>query len=565
MYDYVIAGGGSAGCVLANRLSASGTYKVLLLEAGPTDSNPLIRIPAGIIGVIRSNVLNWKYWTVPQKNCGNRKMMVPRGRTLGGSSSINAMCYIRGHRWDYDHWAELGNPGWSFDQVLPYFLKLENFTAPVRPENKHLHATGGPLTASAPRDVNPLNVSFIDAAFAAGHRVNDDFNGVEQEGVGLYHVAQIDGERCSNARAYLPPEVRARPNLTIVTNARATNVLFEGKRAIGVRYLHGDQTIDAMASREVILSAGAINSPQLLQLSGVGNRAELERLGIQMVHELPGVGENLQDHLDIHVTHIDKSRSGISFHPAGLWRSIKGLFKYFLRGRTGFLTSNLAQAGGFFKSSAAEPIPDVQWHFLPVMYSEHGQNLWIATKYFGYSLQACVLRPHSRGSVKLASADPLVPPAIDLRYLEDPRDAEKMVLAFKKTREVMNQQPFEKHREREFAPGDEVRTDEQIQAYIRDHSETIYHPVGTCKMGTDPMAVVDPELRVHGVTALRVVDASIMPTLIGGNTNVPTTMIAEKAADMILSAARASIPATGTVKPDVELLRTPQPAEATVS
>jgi choline dehydrogenase-like flavoprotein len=532
MYDYVIVGGGSAGCVLANRLSASGKYQVCLLEAGPKDSSPFIHMPIGIIPVIRSKVLNWKFFTTPQKNCANRRMLWPRGRTLGGSSSINAMCYIRGHAWDYDHWAELGNEGWSYAEVLPYFRRMENFEPGVDARNAEFHGTGGPLNVAKYRYLNPLMKAFVEAAKQAGYPANDDFNGAQQEGVGYYNVMQKDGARCSNATAFLKPAL-GRANLTVITDAHAAQILFEGKTATGVRYIQKGRTLEVRASREVILSAGAINSPQLLLLSGVGPRAEIEKHGITMVQELPGVGENLQDHLDIHVTHVDKSRNAISLNPRSLIRSTIDLFRY-LFGRGGEFTSNFAQAGGFIKSDDAQPVPDLQWHFVPFIYSNHGQQLLPLFKHYAYTLMTCFLRPESRGKLTLASADPLAPPAIDANYLASERDMEVTLKGLKKAHEVMQQAAFKPHSGGALVPEPSVQSDAQLRDYIRANSETIYHPVGTCKMGSDAMAVVDARLRVHGLQGLRVVDASIMPTLVGGNTNAPTTMIAEKASDLIL-------------------------------
>ncbi|MDB5977746.1 MAG: FAD-dependent oxidoreductase [Nevskia sp.] len=532
-YDFVIVGGGSAGCVLANRLSASGKWQVLLLEAGPADSNPFIHMPTGIIPVIRSNVLNWKFWTTPQQSCGGRPMFWPRGRTLGGSSSINAMCYIRGNAWDYDHWASLGNEGWSYKDVLPYFRKMENFEAIDKvPAGREFHGSGGPLNVAEHRFVNPLMTAFVEAGQQAGYKKTADFNGAQQEGIGYYHVMQKDGERCSNARGFLTP-VLDRPNLKVITGAHAARVLFEGKCAVGVRYLQNGRYAEAMARKEVILSAGAIGSPQLLLLSGVGPRAQIEQYGIQAVHELPGVGENLQDHLDIHVTWEEKTRHGISLHWTSLWRSLKSLFQY-LTGHRGELTSNLAQAGGFVKSDPAQAIPDLQWHLVPFVYSNHGQDLTPLFKYYAFTLMTCFLRPESRGTVRLASSDPLAPPLIDANYLATPRDMDALVKGFKLARQVLEQPAFAPHRLQEMEPGAAVQSDEQIRDFIRRRAETVYHPVGTCKMGRDAMAVVDSRLRVHGLPGLRVVDASIMPTLIGGNTNAPTTMIAERAADLIL-------------------------------
>ncbi|MEQ1439695.1 choline dehydrogenase [Fontimonas sp. SYSU GA230001] len=538
MYDYVIVGGGSAGCVLANRLSASGRHQVCLLEAGPRDTSPLIRMPAGVIAMLRSDTYNWKFWTVPQPLMGNRRLYWPRGRTLGGSSSINAMCYIRGHAWDYDHWAELGNAGWSYRDVLPYFKRLENF----EPGADDWHGQGGPLNVARLIQPNPLSATYLQAAQQSGHAMNADFNGREQEGMGYYHVAQRGGERCSNARAYLRP-AEGRRNLTVMTGVRATRILFDGLRAVGVRYFVDGVYREVLARREVILSAGAIGSPQLLMLSGVGPEEELRRHAIGRVHVLPGVGKNLQDHLDAFVSMRSRTRLGFSFHPLSALRSLKALLLY-LFGRRGELTSNIAEAGGFLKSDPAEPVPDLQFHFVPLGNAHHGLDLRPLFKGYAHSILACDLRPRSRGEIRLASADPLAAPEIDPRHFEDPRDLDKLVAAIRKAREIFAQPAFAPHNGEELEPGAALQTDDELRAWLREHAETLYHPVGTCKMGSDALAVVDARLRVHGLAALRVVDASIMPTLVGGNTNAPTTMIAEKAADMILE--DAALSAQGT-------------------
>lgn len=542
-FDYVIVGGGSAGCAMAHRLSESGEFSVCLLEAGPADKSPFIRIPSGVIPLLRSKIYNWQFWTAPEPNMGNRAMYCPRGKTLGGSSSINAQVYIRGNAWDYDHWASLGCTGWSYKDVLPYFRKLENFEpgldaqGRMKPEAAVFHGQGGPLNVAERRDTNPLSEVFLEAAQQAGLKPTDDFNGAQQEGVGSYHCYHKGGERCSNARAYLDG-AKDRPNLTIFTDAPATRILFEGKKAVGVRYVQKGRHVDVLARREVILAAGAINSPQLLLLSGIGPKAELDQHGITQIHELPGVGENLQDHLDIFVTMKSKTRLGLSFHPLSLWRNVKALFQYLLF-RTGELTSNVAEVGGFLRSRPEEPAPDIQWHFVPLVNSQHAFDLTNIVKHYGYSIMTCDLRPQSRGRISLNSADPLAPPRIQFNYLSTQRDMDRLVFGIRKAREVLKQPAFAPHQDYEMCPGVELQTDAQLHDWIRQNAETVYHPVGSCKMGVDAMAVVDPRLRVRGVEGLRVADASIMPTLVGGNTNAPATMIGENGARMVLEDARA--------------------------
>jgi choline dehydrogenase len=526
-YDYVIVGAGSAGCVLANRLSADGRHSVCLLEAGPPDTSPFIHIPGGILQALRSKQLNWHFWTEPQPHLDNRPRYWPRGRTLGGSSSINAMCYIRGHASDYDQWARLGNPGWSYREVLPYFRKAENHEL----GENDFHGVGGPLNVAPLRDPNPLSLAFVEACTQAGFAPTDDFNGARQEGSGLYRVMQKDGQRCSNARAYLRA-AEGRKNLVVRTGVHVTRVLLDGKRAAGVRLFESGRYVDVLAQREVILCAGAIGSPQLLLLSGVGPKEEIQKHGLTVAHELPGVGRNLQDHLDVIITTRNKSRLAISFHPRSLWRALRELFRYLFFKR-GDLTSNSAEAGAFTKSAPAEPIPDLQYHFVIGANTHHAQTL-VPLLGYAYSLHVCVLRPKSRGTITLRSADALAPPVIQPGYCSDPADFDKLVAAFRQARAILAQPALEPHRLEELDPGPKVQSDEDIRAWIRANAETIYHPVGTCKMGRDDLAVVDPELRVRGLRGLRVADASIMPTLIGGNTNAPTTMIAEKAAAMIL-------------------------------
>lgn len=531
IFDYVIVGGGSAGCVLANRLSADPAVSVCMLEAGPSDWHPMIHIPIGIIGMMWSRLFNWYYWTAPQKHMDGRKMYWPRGKTLGGSSAINAQCYTRGSAADYDHWAELGNRGWGYREILAYFRKSERFEDG---ENEY-HGSEGGYTVSRGRCINPLNEKFIEAAVACGYQRNADFGGATDQGFGLYNVVQDNGRRCSNADAFLHP-IAHRRNLTVITRAHATRILMDGRRATGVRYKKGwfGGMHDVCARREVLLCGGAINSPQLLMLSGIGSREEIEPHGIELVHELNGVGRNLQDHLDISVIDIEKTRLSLRLGARFLLVDAPiAVYQYVRHGR-GQLTSNIAESGGFISSDNNPRQSDMQFHFIATIEQDHG-NMWNTIKHHGYTLRVCDLHPTSRGQIGLKSARPTDHALIDPNYLAEPRDVAQMVKAVKIARRIMRAQPLAEHAERALEPGPHVEDDAAIEAYVRKRAETIYHPVGTCRMGHDDMAVVDDRLRVHGLESLRVVDASIMPTIVGGNTNAPTTAIAEKAADMIIA------------------------------
>lgn len=525
-FDYIIIGAGSAGCVLANRLSEDPSVRVLVLEAGGRDNSMLVRMPAGVGTLIKGkNAHNWAFTTEPQTNLNGRPLYWPRGKGWGGSSSINGMIYIRGHARDYDQWAQMGLKGWSFSEVLPYFKRSET----LETGGDAFHGSTGPLHVSWGKSTNPLYHALVESAVQAGHKKSDDFNGYDQEGFGAYQLTIKDGERWSASFAYLKPAL-SRPNLAVRSHAHTTKLLFEDKVCVGVEYAHDEKSPRSRvyANKEVLVCAGAVQSPQILMVSGIGPAETLQRVGVEVLVDSPDVGQNLQDHLDVLLLQN-------CTQPITAFSLNRGLKQYltaltYLFRKEGLGRENFLESGGFAKSREGLDRPDLQFHFVNALVQDHGN---VAATQDGFSLHVCQLRPESRGSISLSSANPFAAPKIDPNYLATEEDRRALREGLKIGRKVLSQPALSPYRGEEFKPGAHVQSDDEIDAYIKATAETIYHPIGTCRMGSDKASVVDKDCKVRGVKNLRVVDASVMPNLIGGNTNAPTMMIAEKISDHI--------------------------------
>lgn len=525
VFDYVIVGAGSSGSVIANRLSSDPSVKVCLIEAGGSDASQRVQTPAGTITLYKSKTFSWNFFSVPQKGLNGRRLHTPRGKALGGSASMNSMIYIRGDASDYDHWESLGCRGWGWRDVLPYFKKSEKN---MIGQSRDYHGTDGELLVDRARDPNPFSRMFVDAAKNAGVPENPDFNGSRLEGCGIYDLTQTNGRRLSSYRAFIHPVLDKRENLHVMTDCEIDEVLMEGKVAKGVTLRSQGKVATIRVNHEVILCAGTLGSPVILLRSGIGPEETLSGAGVGVRHHLPGVGKNLQDHLDGLVTVRSKSPKTLGFSLGSLPKVLASPWQYIFK-RKGWLSTNYVEAGGFARVSSDSQLPDVQFHFVPGYRSHRGRLFEWG---HGYAVHTCVLKPKSIGEVRLNADKEL---ELDFNFLSDEEDARVLIEGIRLARQILADPLFAPYRGKEMLPGEKVQSDEQLLAYIRDYAATVFHPVGTCKMGEDDMAVVTPELRVRGIEGLRVADASVIPSIVRGNTNAPSIMIGEKAADMIRS------------------------------